>query len=110
DFRSTAGGGVLARVGDKMLVLGSRCFLTEQHIAVSDVPLPTFVAKDQEETAALTEIYVAIDGRFAGFFSLADSLKKEARESVDALRAEGVSVILLTGDRKETAEAIARQL
>jgi P-type Cu+ transporter len=110
DFRSTAGGGVVARVGRKMLVLGSRQFLTEQHIAVSDVPLPTSVTKDQQETGALAEIYVAIDGRFAGFFALADSLKKEARESVDALRAEGISVILLTGDRKETAEAIASQL
>jgi len=110
DFHSSAGGGVLARVGGRTLVLGSRRFLAERQIALSDNRQSADSARTQETASALTEICVAIDGRFAGMFLLADALKKEARESIDALRSEHISVVLLTGDRREAAEAIAREL
>ena len=104
DFHSIAGGGVTARVQDQAITLGSRGFLETQHVAVAD-RISSPVA-----TSAFTEILIAIDGHLAGTISLSDAMKREAPEAVDALRAQGISVILLTGDRKETAEAVAIQL
>ena len=104
DFLSIAGGGVTARVQGKSIALGSRGFLETQHVAVAD-SITSPVA-----TSAFTEILVAIDGHFAGAISLSDAVKREAPEAVDALQAQGISVILLTGDRRETAEAVAIQL
>ena len=100
----------MARVQGKMMVLGSRKFLAEQHVAMPDDLQSSEAFTAQAAPAAFTKIYIAIDGQPAGVLSLADALKKEAREAVDALRAAGFSVILLTGDRKETAEAVAAQL
>ena len=110
EFRSTAGGGVIARVRDKSIVVGSRRFLEEQGIMISATAVPGNASAAQTSHAVLTEIYVAVNNDLAGVFSLADSLKKEARLAVDSLHKDGVSVVLLTGDRKESAEAVARQL
>jgi Cu+-exporting ATPase len=108
-FRSTAGGGVIAEVRDKTVVVGSERFLADQQIVVAR-PLSEQNPSATPDEPALTEIYVAVDGRAAGVLSLADTVKKEARGALDALRGDGVEVILLTGDRREAAESVARQL
>jgi Cu+-exporting ATPase len=115
EFHSSPGGGVTARLNNQTLVIGSRRFLEEQRVAFSDRPVSidseaNAKAAAKTNASAFTEIHVAVDGHFAGSILLADSLKKEARDSINALRAERISVVLLTGDRKETAEAIAAQL
>ena len=109
DFRSTAGGGVVARVQGKTIVAGSRKFLADQQIEVSEPPWYEDSAATADRSAG-TQIYVAVDARAAGILRLSDTVKAEARGAVDALRGDGVSVILLTGDRKEAAETVARQL
>ena len=109
DFRSTAGGGVAAQIQGQTVVVGSQKFLADQQITAAEPPSEQGSSRILEEPA-LTEIYVAIDGRTAGVLSLADTVKKEARGAVDALRASGVQVILLTGDRKGPAESVAREL
>src|SRR5207244_9961518 len=53
---------------------------------------------------------VAIDGKLAGFLAVADPIKADAREALAALRAEGIRVVMLTGDSRVTAEAVARRL
>ena len=109
DFESTAGGGVSARVKGTSIVLGSRQFLQAQGIHIvgeSPQDPPSVAAK----TASGTEIYVAINNEFSGIILLSDALKKEALAAVDALKAENIEVIVLTGDRQETAAAIASQL
>ena len=124
DFQSTAGGGVSAYVKEMSIVLGSRQFLEQQGIEdLADANKFQEQSQDprsQTESGApfiatkaaaeLTEIYVAINNKFAGIISLADVLKKEAREAVEVLKAENIEVIILTGDRQETAAAIASQL
>src|SRR5438552_3706776 len=93
------------------ILVGSRRFLEGQHISVSVTEKPEVSAiGDPENSVALTEIYVAVNQKIAGIISLADVLKKEAREAVHALNGEHVSVILLTGDRQETEAAIATQM
>jgi Cu+-exporting ATPase len=109
-FHSTAGGGVVAQVQDKKIVLGSRRFVEEQRIAIADRAHALSAESAIESNAAFTGIYVALNNELAGIISLADSLRKEARQAIDALNSERVSVILLTGDRQETAAAIAAEL
>jgi Cu+-exporting ATPase len=55
-------------------------------------------------------MYVAVDGKIAGLIGVADPIKASAREAIGILRREGIRVIILTGDSKTTAEAVARQL
>ena len=55
-------------------------------------------------------MFVAIDGRAAGLIGVADPIKENAAEALSALRAEGVRVVMLTGDSRVTAEAVARRL
>jgi Cu+-exporting ATPase len=128
DFISTAGGGVSAKAGEKSIVLGSRQFLVQKGIegltgvaeiknqpqdSPQDPPsqneggAPSVVAKS---SAGLTEIYVAVNNELAGIISLGDSLKAEAHAAVEDLKAQNIAIIVLTGDRQETAAAIASQL
>jgi P-type Cu+ transporter len=109
-FRSTAGGGVIARVRGRNIVLGSRRFIEEQNIPIAANVQNSGATGATESPTTFTEIYVVVDNDVAGIISVADSLKEEAREAVNALVKENVSVILLTGDRQETAAAIASQL
>ena len=107
DFRSMAGGGISARVKGKPIVIGSRRFLEEQrihmeHTANADI--------EPMASAGQTQIYVAVGKELTGIIWLGDSLKEEAREAVNVLQAEKISLIVLTGDRQETAVAIAAQL
>ncbi|HEY8431063.1 MAG TPA: HAD-IC family P-type ATPase, partial [Sandaracinaceae bacterium] len=57
-----------------------------------------------------TVMFVAVDGRAAGLLGVADPIKESAREAIDALRADGVRVLVLTGDSETTARAVAREL
>ena len=104
-FAATPGKGVRARVDRHDVLVGSRSFLVEQGIDVS-APFPLLM----QDAAAATMVYVAVDGRFAGAIAIADPIKQGARESLDALRAQGIRVILLTGDARETAAAVGRDL
>ncbi|HSC46376.1 MAG TPA: heavy metal translocating P-type ATPase, partial [Candidatus Acidoferrum sp.] len=103
NFQSTAGGGIVAQIEGKSVVVGSRQFLQQQNIA----PEPD---REAVSEPASTEILVAVNGQMAGVIYLADRIKPEARESIKALIEEKVSVVLLTGDREETARSVAKQL
>jgi Cu+-exporting ATPase len=63
---------------------------------------------DALRTAGQTVIFVAIDGRRAGLLAVADPIKEGAREAIEALRRDGVKVVMLTGDSRATANAVAR--
>jgi Cu+-exporting ATPase len=107
EFRATPGGGVAGRVAGKMLLAGTAGFLGQ-----SGVELPTGDSGEPAlpEAAAATPIYVAIDGRLAGFLALSDQVKESTPEALRALRADGMRVVMLTGDRRGTAKRIANEL
>jgi Cu+-exporting ATPase len=124
DFRSTAGGGVSARAKEMSIVIGARRFLEEKGVGDLAV-VDRFQNQPQDPRsqtdggalyaadkalAGLTEICVAVNNALAGVIWLGDSLKVEARAAVEALNAENIAIIVLTGDRQETAVAIAAQL
>jgi Cu+-exporting ATPase len=104
-FVATPGKGVRARVDGHDVIVGSRTFLTELGIDMS-APFSMLALN----AAAPTMVYVAIDGRFAGAIAVADPIKNGAREALDALRAQGLRIVMLTGDARETAVAVGETL
>jgi Cu+-exporting ATPase len=104
DFQAFPGGGVRGRVLGKLVVAGTIRFLCEQGIA-ADVPSNT-----GRLSAALTTIFVAVDSQMAGIVSLSDQVKSSTPEAIRALRAEGLRIVMMTGDRQETAQQIANEL
>jgi len=110
EFSSTAGGGVIAQVQGRKIIVGSPRFIEEQQISIAAKAQTSDTAPATESPTAFSEIYIVVNNHVAGIILVADSLKREAREAINVLKKEHVSVILLTGDRRETAAAIASQL
>src|SRR5262249_38896381 len=105
EFESISGKGVRARVGGQDVILGNRALLEERRVDLRGTP-----AVATAESLSSTTIHVAIDGRIAGAIAIADPIKAGAREALDALRAEGLRIVMLTGDVQETAVAVGRAL
>lgn len=105
-FEAIAGHGITAVVQGRRVVAGNAALLAREGVALDGVS----ARADALAAEGKTPMLVAIDGRPAGIISLADTLKLNSREIVAALRKMGLKVIMLTGDNRRTAEAIARQV
>ncbi len=106
-FCATAGLGVEANVGGLSVLMGSAEWLTRRGIALDAV----LHAKAHElETQAMSCVYMARDGKHVAIIALADQLRGDAFALVSELRAAGIGMTLLSGDRRPVAEAVARQL
>lgn len=106
DFDSPVGKGVVGTVDGEVIVSGSAKFLAEHSIDVGRLEAP---AEGQRQNAA-TVIFVAAGGKLAGFVAIADPIKATTPSALQALKAAGVRIVMLTGDGKTTAEAVGRQL
>jgi Cu+-exporting ATPase len=106
DFDSPLGKGVVGDVDGARVVAGSGAFLGEQGIDVAELN----ASAEAQRAKAATVIFVALAGRLAGWVAVADPIKATTRDALQALRAEGVRIIMLTGDGRTTAEAVAREL
>jgi P-type Cu+ transporter len=106
-FRAAPGGGVEGRVSAKKVVAGTASFLREQGI---EVPAAQEMSALVPNSSVMTPVYIAVDGRAAGVFLLSDRIKPSTPEAIRALRADGMRIVMLTGDRRETAMAVARDL
>jgi P-type Cu+ transporter len=93
-------------VDGRRVVLGSAAFLAEQRVDVA----PLVVKADDMRRDGATVIFIGVDGRLAGFLSIADPVKATTPAALAALRGEGIRVVMLTGDNRVTAEAVARRL
>ena len=105
-FASYTGQGVTAEVGGRPVGVGNAALL--ERLGASDAPLAQMA--DERRRDGHTVVFVAIDGRAAGLLAIADPIKTTAAEAIRALRAEGLRFVMLTGDNRTTAEAVARQL
>ncbi len=106
DFDSPTGKGALGTVEDKRIALGNAKFLTE-------LGIDTAALASQAETLrgdGATAIFIAVDGTAAGILAIADPVKATTPDALKALKAEGIHVVMLTGDNRTTAEAVARRL
>ena len=107
DFQVTAGLGVAATVAGQTILLGSAQWLLRNQV-VLDAKLCE--RADVLEQQVMTSVHCAIAGEHVAVLVLADKLRADAQAMVDALRAQGISMTLLSGDRKAVAEAVATQL
>ncbi len=106
DFRSFTGKGVAGTVEGRTVALGNLKLFEELRIAAGDLPARAEALRGDGQTVML----LAIDGRAAGLIGVADPVKESTAEAIRALHEEGVRVIMLTGDNRITAEAVARKL
>ena len=107
DFRSVTAGGVIGTVGERVVMVGKPDFLRGEKITDLE-PLETSAVKLQED--GKTAMFVAIDGKAAGILAVADPIKATTAEAIKDLHALGLKLVMLTGDNRRTAAAVAKQL
>jgi Cu+-exporting ATPase len=106
DFDSPAGKGALGTVEGKKVLLGNATFLRSRGVDTSALEAEA----ERQRGDGATVINMAIDGKLAGILAIADPVKQSTPEALRALAAQGVRVIMLTGDNRTTAQAVARKL
>ena len=106
EFDSPTGKGVTGKVDGKTVQLGNSAFL--KSLSIETASLEADAEKLREEGA--TVINIAVDGKLAGVLAIADPVKASTPDALKALAAEGIKVIMLTGDNRTTANAVAKRL
>jgi Cu+-exporting ATPase len=106
DFDSPTGKGALGTVEGRKVALGTAHFLGELGVATAALDADANRLRQDGATA----IYVATDGKVSGVIAIADPVKATTPDALKALTAEGVRVVMLTGDNRTTAQAVARRL
>lgn len=106
EFQSVTGKGVTGTVDGRSVALGNRSLMQDL-----DIPLGELEAQAEALRAdGATALYLAVDGRPAGVIAVADPIKPTTTDALDRLRAQGIRIVMLTGDMRTTAEAVARKL
>jgi len=106
DFQSVTGKGVTGKLDGKTIALGNIKLLQSLDINVGDLPTQADTLRAEGQTVML----LAIDGKAAGLIGVADPIKTTSADAIKDLHAEGVEVVMLTGDNKTTAQAVASKL
>ena len=105
-FEAPAGKGALGTVEGRRVALGNAAFLRELGLAAD----PLHEEAERLRSDGATVVFVAIDEALAGIIAIADPIKPTTPAALEALRAQGVAIVMLTGDSRTTALAIARKL
>jgi Cu+-exporting ATPase len=106
NFESLTGKGVAGRVESREVAVGNAALLAARQISSEGLAAQA----DELRRRGQTVVLAAIDGKPAGLIAVADSIKSSAREAVGALQRSGLRLVMLTGDNRATAEAVAREL
>jgi Cu2+-exporting ATPase len=106
DFRAVAGHGLQARVDGREVVIGNTKLMEDRKISLDG--LVDRAAELAQE--GNTPMFVAVNGRAAGIIAVADTIKPSARKTVQLLQEQGIEVVMMTGDNRRTAEAVAKEL
>ena len=109
EFRATSGGGVEGRVGGERVAVGTEKFLQEKEIAASSAER-LYEAFGFDGAFTATIVLVAVNEKLAGAIALADLMKESTPQAISALQKEGLRIVILTGDRKESAKMVADKL
>ncbi len=105
-FSSVTGQGVLGTVGGRRVALGNAGLMQSEGADIG----PLGAVADDLRAGGATALFVAIDGSAAGVIAIADPVKQTTAAALDLLRSDGVRIVMLTGDNRRTAEAVAAQL
>ncbi len=106
NFQSVTGKGITGRVGGRQVAVGNLKLLEEFGIKAGELRDKAESLRSEGQTA----MFVAVDGSAAGLLSVADPVKPTTGEAIDSLHREGIRIVMLTGDSKTTAEAVAKKL
>lgn len=106
DFEAPNGMGVIGQIDGKRIALGNRLLMESE--GVNTQPQDTHA--DQLRSDGATVIFASIDGNLAGLLAIADPVKETTEEAIRSLQADGIRVVMLTGDNRTSAEAVARRL
>ena len=106
EFRSVTGKGVVGRIAGRTVALGNRRLMDDLGVALGSLN----ERAEELRRDGQTVMFVAADGRPAGLVGVADPIKPSTPEALELLRAAGLRIVMLTGDSRATAEAVARRL
>lgn len=106
DFDSPVGRGVTGIVGGKHIILGGPRIMAEQKIDITALDDSAEAMRSDGATA----IFISIDGKLAGLLGIADPIKESSANAVRDLKAEGIHIVMMTGDNRTTALAVATRL
>ena len=106
DFKSITGQGVTGRIEGRTVALGNEQMMRALGVAIDAISSTA----DTQRKDGQTVMFVAIDGRLAGLIGVADPIKATTPEALKMLKDDGIKILLLTGDNRITAEAVARKL
>jgi len=106
DFKSVTGKGVTGTVEGRVVALGNRALMTDLGVDPGDLAANAEELRGEGQTV----MFVAVDGKPAGLLGVADPVKDSTPEAIRALHDEGVRIVMLTGDSRTTADAVARRL
>jgi Cu+-exporting ATPase len=106
DFQAVPGHGVIATVDGHRVVLGNLKMMQKEGVDLGGLEEQAKRLADEGKTP----MYAAVDGKAAGLVAVADTVKEDSAEAIQALKALGLEVVMITGDNQRTAQAIARQV
>jgi Cu+-exporting ATPase len=106
DFNAIPGYGVEGQVEQQAILLGNQALMSQQGIAIAALQTQW----EALATTGKTPIYIAINGQAAGIIAIADPIKSDSKIAIATLRQMGLTVMMITGDNQQTAQAIAKQV
>jgi P-type E1-E2 ATPase len=106
DFASVTGKGVTGKIGGRSVALGNAKLMTDLGVALGELEQKADALRNDGATA----LFLAVDGKPGGVIAIADPLKSTTQAALDSLRKENIRIVMLTGDNKTTAEAVAHKL
>ncbi len=106
EFEANPGHGVSAKVEGRSVLIGNLKLMNREKIALGDLEEKSKSLADDGKTP----MFVAVDGKAAGIVAVADTVKEDSAEAIKALQGLGIEVVMITGDNRRTAEAIARKV
>jgi len=106
NFRSVTGQGVIGEVDQRTVALGNQRLMDEQQMELGELAQQADTLRSEGQTV----MFVAVDGKPAGLVGVADPVKDTTPEALHMLLQEGIEVVMLTGDNRVTAEAVAKRL
>ena len=106
EFASVTGKGITGKIGGRPVALGNAKLMADLGIVLGELEHKA----DELRSDGATALFLAVDGKPGGVIAIADPIKSTTQAALDSLRADGIRIVMLTGDNKTTAEAVARKL
>ncbi len=106
DFDSPTGKGVIGKINGQDIALGNVMLMEEKAVDVSSFSTQA----DELRSDGATVIFIAVDGQAAGILAIADPIKETTPDAIKQIQNQGIHIVMLTGDNRRTAEAVAKKL